>query len=87
MRPGDTHAVLELNGLSPLPPDKTYEFWLIRGEQGVPAGLFEVDAEGRATMLVSASNTISSYDRLGVTIEPNTGVEKATGPLVIKYGF
>ncbi len=85
--PDDTRAVLELSGLNPLPADKTYEFWLIRGTQAVPAGLFDVNANGYVRMLVSASNSISSYDKFGVTIEPHAGVRKATGPMVVEYGY
>ncbi len=85
--PGETRAVLLVNGLTPLPPDKTYEFWLIRGAQPVPAGLFNVDANGDATRLVTAPQDISAFDKLGVTIEQRTGEQTPKGTLVMQYGF
>jgi anti-sigma-K factor RskA len=85
--PGDTRAVLVVDGLKPLPPDKTYEFWLIRGTQPFPAGLFDVDANGSASLLVAASQSINAFDKLGVTIEQRAGEQTPKGTLVLQYGF
>lgn len=85
--PGDNRAVLEVDGLGPLPPDKTYEFWLIRGSLPVPSGLFDVSSEGTKTMLVSASEGIDSFDKLGVTIERSAGEEAPKGTLVLQLGL
>jgi anti-sigma-K factor RskA len=85
--PGETHAVLVVGGLKPLPPDKTYEFWLIRGAQAVPAGLFNVDANGSSTLLIAAAESLNTYDKLGVTIEQRAGEQTPKGTLVMQYGF
>ncbi len=85
--PGETRAVLLVNGLTPQPPDKTYEFWLIRGAQATPAGLFNVDSNGNTTLLVTSSQPISTFDKLGVTIEQRTGEQAPKGTLVMQYGF
>jgi anti-sigma-K factor RskA len=84
---GDTRAVLVVEGLSPLPPDKTYEFWLIQGAKPFPAGLFDVDANGRMSLLVSAAQSIETFDKLGVTIEQRAGEQTPKGTLVMEYGF
>ena len=36
----DGRAVLVLDGLDPAPQGKTYELWIIEGENASPAGLF-----------------------------------------------
>lgn len=84
---GDTRAVLVVSGLKALPLDKTYEFWLIRGSQPFPAGLFDVDPNGGQTFLVTAGQSISTFDKLGVTIEERPGEQAPKGTLVLKYGF
>lgn len=81
--PNDTRAVLEVGALESLPSDKAYEFWLIRGSDPVPAGVFTVNDKGEAQHLVKSSETISSFDTLGVSIEPRQGVQKPTGPIVL----
>ncbi len=85
--PEDTHAVLKVSGLKPLAPDKIYEFWLIHGSTPTPAGLFNVDATGNLTLLVSATQPIDQFDKLGVTIEPHAGVPKPSGTLVMQSGL
>lgn len=85
--PGEPNAVLIVTGLKPLPPDKTFEFWLIRGTQPVPAGLFDVNQDGSMRLLVIAAQSIDSYDKLGVTIEQRAGEQTPKGTLVLEYGF
>lgn len=85
--PGETRGVLMVSGLMPLPQDKTYEFWLIRGAQTVPAGLFNVDSTGGTTLLISAPQDVRAFDKLGVTIEQRAGELTPKGTLVMQYGF
>ncbi len=86
MVPGQTQAVLRVNGLPPLPEDKRYEFWFIRGEDLQPSNLFTVNAAGTTTLLVKANETVENYNAWGVSIEPRAGVTKPTGPIVIFGG-
>lgn len=87
MVPGANTGVLTVSGLQALPGDKTYEFWLIKGAAPVPAGLFAVDPNGNATLLVKGPEQLALYDKLGVTIEPHAGVAKPSGTLVLQAGF
>jgi anti-sigma-K factor RskA len=65
----------------PPPPDKVYELWTISGGQPRPAGLFTVDASGRATHPVAP--TRAPVDVFAVTLEPAGGVPAPTGPIVL----
>ncbi len=84
--PGENRAALVVNGLTPLPENQTYEFWLIK-DKPIPAGLFRVDANGSATFLVNSPENISAIDKLGVTIEQAAGEPAPKGPMVMAAGL
>ena len=81
--PDAVSAVLVVSGLSPNPAGSVYQLWLIRGDIVVGAGLFHVDAAGRATARVHSSDRVGRYDALGVSIEPEGGSEQPTGDIVL----
>ena len=63
------------------PPGQVYELWTIGGGQPRPAGVFTVDASGRATHPVAP--TRAPVDVFAVTLEPAGGVPAPTGPVVL----
>jgi len=63
------------------PAGKVYELWTISAGQPRPAGVFTVDASGRATHPVAA--TRSPVQVFAVTLEPEGGVPAPTGPIVL----
>jgi anti-sigma-K factor RskA len=66
----------------PAPPaGKAYELWTITAGQPRPAGVFTVDASGRATHPVAP--TRSPVEVFAVTLEPEGGVPAPTGPIVL----
>ena len=73
-------AVLVLDGLDPAPQGKTYELWIIEGENASPAGLFA----GRDGLdWVGLDVTVDTGDVVAVTIEEAGGVEvSANDPIV-----
>ncbi len=86
--PEQNTALLTLNGLRPLGSDQTYEFWLIRGQQALPAGLFNVDRSGMGRLLIRASEPVGNFDQAGITIEraggsqsPNLNALVFAGPI------
>jgi hypothetical protein len=70
--------------LPPLAPDKTYELWFIDPAGPVPAGLFEVDPRGTASVEVDNVAPDRRILAWAVTIEPRGGVPKPTGAMVLK---
>lgn len=87
MVPGDSFAVLEANGLAPLPADKGYQFWFFRNGDPQPSDVFTVKPNGTTTVLLRANDKVENFKGWGVTIEPITGVPKPTGPIVILGGL
>ena len=67
--------------LPPAPAGKAYELWALGGAQPRPAGLFQVDADGRAAQTVDAGS--EPPKGFAVTLEPATGVPAPTGPIVM----
>jgi anti-sigma-K factor RskA len=66
--------------LAPAPQGKAYELWALDGAPR-PAGVFQVDATGRAAQKVDAGR--ESPKGFAVTLEPATGVPAPTGPIVL----
>ena len=80
-------AILVVSGLRQLEAGNIYEFWLIKGDTPVAAGLFEVNEEGKAILQVSHAVTPGSYDAIGVSIEPDSGSVLPTGDIVMLGGL
>jgi anti-sigma-K factor RskA len=83
--PGAGSSVLVVSGLKPLAAGQTYEFWLIKDSAAVPAGLFKVDAQGRAILQVAQAVGPQAYNAIGVSIEPEGGSQQP-GPDIIMLG-
>lgn len=66
--PGQNVATLTLQGLSPLPPDRVYEVWLIKAGKPQPAGVFKPAPDGSASTVIKG--TLSGFDTVAVTEEP-----------------
>jgi hypothetical protein len=66
----------------PQPPaGKAYELWTLGGPAPRPAGVFRVDASGRAIHRVEPAP--GPAPRFAVTLEPEAGVPAPTGPIVL----
>ncbi len=74
MQPGKNTAVLVVDGLEPLPEDRTYQFWLAR-DNGVPipSDTFTVDAAGHAQLVITADAQVNDFKQVMITIEPAAG--------------
>jgi anti-sigma-K factor RskA len=82
-RSGDTSATLIVEDLPELSPARQYQLWLIRDGRRTSGGVFSVSPQGYATLLVSASVSIDSYQAFGITVEPAGGSPGPTGPKVL----
>ena len=76
-------AILIASGLDPAPEGKAYEVWVIGKAAPVPAGVFQVDASGRAVVRLPPVPDPGSVKTFAVTLEPAGGVSAPTGPMVL----
>jgi len=80
VRAQNGEAALVVSGLSPAPPGKTYETWVIRSGKATRAGLFSGKS---GTAIVQLTRRVPSGAIVGVTLERAGGVEQPTStPLV-----
>ena len=73
---------LYVAGLPPAPAGKVYELWTIAGASPKPAGVFDVDAGGSASMAIAPVND-GPVKVFAVTLEPVGGVPAPTGAMVL----
>jgi anti-sigma-K factor RskA len=76
-------AVLVASGLVPAPPGKAYEVWVIGQAAPVPAGVFQVGAEGGAVYRLPPVDELARVKTFAVTLEPAVGTPAPTGPMVL----
>jgi anti-sigma-K factor RskA len=76
-------GVLLASGLAPAPAGKAYELWIIAQAAPVPAGVFQVDAQGRAVFRLPEGLDFAGVKTFAVTLEPEAGVPAPTGPMVL----
>jgi anti-sigma-K factor RskA len=81
--PGGHDAVLVASGLQPLPPDRAYQVWFLRGGQPAPNAVFHVARDGHGRQLVHAPGRLSDFEVVAVTPEPANGSPAPTGPIVL----
>jgi hypothetical protein len=67
--------------LPPAPPGKAYEMWVLGGAAPRPAGVFQVDASGRATHRIEPAEGPPA--KFAVTVEAEAGAPAPTGPIVL----
>jgi len=68
--------------LRPAGPGRTYELWFINSaQQKIPAGTFDVDANGEATLVIAVPEGAGTLALAAVTDEPAGGVKQPTGEI------
>jgi anti-sigma-K factor RskA len=77
--------LLTASNLHPLPEGKVYELWLLQpgGQKPLPAGTFEPDKSGYATMVLPDAPQGREVAGFGVTIENEGGSNTPTLPIVL----
>jgi anti-sigma-K factor RskA len=71
-RPGDRVAVIELDKMPEAPPGRAYCLWLVYddGQARDVGAFFKIGADGRAQLLINAPRPLDSYQRFGISDEP-----------------
>jgi anti-sigma-K factor RskA len=78
--PTHRRAIVFFHNLPSNPTDKSYQLWIIRGDQPNPqsAGVFDVAAGGNATLSIDNLPVLTEIKALAVTLERRGGVEQPT---------
>jgi len=71
--------------LLPLPPEKTYQLWLVPqgGKAPMACGTFKPDAQGNAAMVMPYAEKDAWPKMFAVSVEPEGGSQTPTMPLVM----
>jgi len=84
LHPEASHAVLIVQDLPPLPPERAYQLWLIWGDQQRDnGGVFRVDARGFGLVPITVPRPLATYRAVGITEEPAGGSPRPTSPRLI----
>lgn len=83
--PRNGALVFMASNLAPLPPQKTYELWLMpmHGEKPMSAGMFTPDPHGNAMLMMPPMSPGVEAKMFAVTIEPAGGSRTPTMPMVL----
>jgi len=78
--PTRRRAIVFFYNLPSNPTDKSYQLWIIRGDQPNPqsAGVFDVSASGNASISIDNLPVMTEIRALAVTLEPRGGAEQPT---------
>jgi anti-sigma-K factor RskA len=72
------------NNFAPVPQGKSYELWLLPATgTPIPAGTFNPDAHGNATVLVPALPKDVAAKGFAITLEPESGSTTPTMPILL----
>lgn len=77
-------AVVYVRAFPELPPDMAYQLWLRKGEERTSAGIFTVDNTGMGILVFPITESLDTYDLMGITPEPAGGSPGPTAPAVVR---
>ncbi len=82
--PSVGRAVVEATGLPAIDRDRTFELWLLRDGDEIPAGTFRAGADGAATVLLKGE--LAPGDTIVMTVEPAGGAPEgeASGERIVE---
>jgi anti-sigma-K factor RskA len=80
LEPQQRRAVVFFYNLPANPTDKSYQLWILRGDQPKPqsAGVFDVTQSGGASISIENLPLATEIKGLAVTLEPKGGVAQPT---------
>jgi hypothetical protein len=76
--PNTNEAALVTDQLPPLEDQQTYQLWLINDAGPQSAGTFDLDANGFGWLVFDPGATLTNFDALGISVEPEGGSEAPT---------
>lgn len=89
MDPTNKDGVFLVSQLPQLPPEKTYEFWLVQTSPGsaegetIPTSIFSVDATGQALVAFNTEVAAARLSNAGVSVEAAGGAAHPDSPMIM----
>ena len=83
LSPDTRTLILYAYDLPELPPDRTYQAWVIPGKTPVPIGVFASAPGGVARLEAAEVSGLEAPVTVAVTIEPQGGLPQPSGPIVL----
>lgn len=77
------NALLVASDLATLPPEQTYQLWLIGDSGPVSEGVFTVNESGTGFLEVQTETAVFDYAAIGISVEPEGGSPQPTGDIVM----
>lgn len=76
-------AILHVSHLPPVPSDKDYQLWIVKGDQKISAGVFAVTDTSSAFFRIDrlAVTNPKEIAAFAVTLEPKGGMPQPTGEM------
>jgi anti-sigma-K factor RskA len=81
--PEGSHAVVYMYELPPTPEGMTYQLWMVRDGIPTSAGMFTVNEDGSAKLMLEPMPGIGQFASFDVTIEPAGGMPEPTGMMYL----
>lgn len=81
--PSTGQGMVMVRNLPPLPQDRAWQVWFVRGTQRVSAGMLWTDQRGNGYCLISVPGDVKQFDSVGLTSEPAHGSPWPTTPRVV----
>lgn len=77
--PATREGVLLVAGLPEPARGHVYQLWLIRGEDRMSGGIFQLEDGGRGMLVVRSPMPLAAVDAVGITMEPPGGSPNPSG--------
>jgi len=77
------YGTLVVENLAVLNATQQYQLWLVRDGQRVSGGVFSVNSDGYASLIINSPNPLDQYQTVGITVEPAGGSPGPTGAKVL----
>jgi RNA polymerase sigma factor (sigma-70 family) len=84
-RPGVAIAVMTFSKLAPAPPGRTYQTWARHGDRWTSLGAVLPDRDGAARLIAESPALAVLPEALEVTLEPRSGSDAPSGPVVVAW--
>ncbi|MEM7348054.1 MAG: anti-sigma factor [Chloroflexota bacterium] len=85
--PTSNVGVLIVVGLPPIEKGLVYRFWLVEEGIPIPTGTINVDERGLGTLIVNSDAELSSFDGMGVSVEPVEENPEPTNEMILLGTF